>query len=377
MPVSLLRISPRLLAVVSAIAAGIVFVYPVMAEEASGSLENIWSDQSGTAAPTADSASAPMVTVNAFKESPLVQKGAWPGIGPFTSSSDLPYEMVDKNQNRLRIKVADEKVTEAQLHIVKDKPVAADFLDLQMSADFLLEAVGVKDKKIVEFNKEIEKSKDTFLRADSKPLDLPVGRYLVSFLRQPIQGQDKFNYLIRINSQDASKDAIKEVGVTAPTPAPVETAVATPPAPPSGDELKETFAGVIKNWQKIKKSAVRQRQTAELAEILAGRALTKQTDAVKWLASNKKYYDMNPRGVTVEKFTEVAPGKKYVVFALVREASKYIDEASGQTLKETDDTYKVNYTIEKVGERWFITDSALVTNTPPAVKSNAPSKASR
>lgn len=374
----------RLLGVVSVVAAGIVAAYPVMADDNNGSMENIWSDQSAqttaaTAAGATVSTSAPMVTVSSFKESSLVQRSAWPGVGPFTGTSDLPFDMVDKNQNRLRIKVTDDKVTEAQLSLIKDRPVPADFLDLQMSADFLLEAVGVKPKKIDEFNKEIEKSRESVLRTDGKPLDLPVGRYLVSFVRQPVEGQDKFSYLIRINSQDASKDALKQHSVgEETTPAPVETATTTPPVntPPTTDDLKEQFADVIRNWQKVKKVAVRQRQTSDLSEILAGRALAKQTDAVKWLATNKKYYDMNPRGVTVEKFTEVTPGKKYTVFAVVREASKYIDEASGQTLKDTDDTYKVNYTIEKVGDKWFITDSALQTNTAPT-KPATPSKASR
>ena len=37
-----------------------------------------------------------------------------------------------------------------------------------------------------------------------------------------------------------------------------------------------------------------------------------------------------------------------------------------QVIKETDDTYKVNYTIEKIADKWLISDSALVKTTEKA-----------
>lgn len=125
--------------------------------------------------------------------------------------------------------------------------------------------------------------------------------------------------------------------------------------------LKDTFREVIFNWQKLKKVAVRQRDTSELSTVLSGRALVRQTDAIKWLQANKKYYDMNPRSVVVDRFNELIKGQKYAVYAQVKESSKYMDEPTGQVIKDSEDTYNVNYTIEKSGDKWLISDSAIVT----------------
>lgn len=95
--------------------------------------------------------------------------------------------------------------------------------------------------------------------------------------------------------------------------------------------------------------------------MLSGRALVRQTDAIKWLQANKKYYDMNPRSVVVDRFNELTKGQKYAVYAQVKESSKYMDEPTGQVIKDSEDTYNVNYTIEKSGDKWLISDSAIVT----------------
>lgn len=365
-----------------------------------GSLDSMWSDQpsdtpasstpatpaipapagstpvtSTLPATAASGTSAPMCSVESFKQSSLVSKGAWPGIGPFKGSG---MELQDDAGNRLVIKAAEDRITEAQVSLTKDKPVAADFLDIQMTADFLLEAVGASGKKISEFNSQIEKNKDAILFKAERPLEVPVGRYFASIQRDA--SGERVNYIIRVSSQEASLDALKEhstTAVEAPTPGPA-TSVTDTTAAASPDDMKETLGDVIRTWQKIKKIAVRQRQTTELSEVLSGRALAKQTEAVKWLANNHKYYEMNPKGVIVDKLAELTPGRKFAVYAQVREASKYIDEATGQTLKETDDTYKVNYTLERLGDRWFITDSAIVaaTTAPQAVRPQG-NKASR
>lgn len=147
------------------------------------------------------------------------------------------------------------------------------------------------------------------------------------------------------------------------TPAVTETPE-TPPDESSASTpttLKDTFRDVIFNWQKLKKVAVRQRDTSELSTVLAGRALVRQSDAIKWLQTNKKYYDMNPRSVVVDRYNELVKGQKYAVFAQVKESSKYMDEPTGQVIKDSEDTYNVNYTIEKSGDKWLISDSAIVT----------------
>ena len=263
---------------------------------------------------------------------------------------------------------------------------------MQMAVDFLLEAVGTKGKKIARLNGELEKNKQSILfKSDTNPLSFNAGHYLVYIQRQEAGGSERWNYSIRVNSRDASADVLKEHSVvsgggTVPgTQDDHAAGSASGPVTPvesaggstgnTSDPLKEEFANVIKNWQKVKKSVVRQRQLEDLTQCLSGRALQRQSDAVKWLITNHKYYDMNPLGVTVFRYSELTAGSKYSVIAQVKEASKLMDEQSGKVVKETTDSYKVNYTIEKSGDHWLITVSAIVSpkeqpaaGKPPAAK---------
>jgi len=126
------------------------------------------------------------------------------------------------------------------------------------------------------------------------------------------------------------------------------------------EQLKNDFRDVIQNWQGLKKIVVKERDTKLLSQALSGKALIRQTEGVKWLVSNHKYYEMTPGGAKVEKVSTLVANTKYAVYAEVKEKTKLVDESSGHGGKETDDTYKVNYTIEKIGQKWLITDSALI-----------------
>jgi hypothetical protein len=142
------------------------------------------------------------------------------------------------------------------------------------------------------------------------------------------------------------------------------------------EELKNNFRDVIQNWQNLKKIAVKDLDTKLLSQALAGRALVRQTDNIKWLINNHKYYELTPGGAKIEKINALVANTKYAVFAAVKEKTKYVDQTTGQTIKDTDDTYKVNYTIEKIGGKWLITDSSLTKTTveknsdKPVVKIN-------
>lgn len=370
------------------------------AEDNTSSLESLWSDNSQATAAASPPAplkpspskvldtSAPLCSLEELKASSIMQKATWPGIGPFKSQGDSASEFTDAAQNHIRLDVANSQVTKAELSLLKDKPVAGDFLDIQMAANFFLEGLGAKPARIAAFNREMEKSTDAILnKSEQKPVELNAGRYLVSIQRQPLKGSDKFNFLMRVTNQEASADVLKEHAAVSETEVQPPTTKATTPVVEAKkpavnhQDLKNTFVGVISNWQKLKKVAVRERQTSELSTVLSGRALVRQTDAVKWLAANHKYYEMNPKAVIVDKYTELAAGKKYAVFAQVKEASKYIDEPSGQVVKEVEDTYKVNYTIEKLGDSWFITDSSIINttaspNAAPQANRPQPAKAS-
>jgi hypothetical protein len=334
---------------------------------------------------------APMCSLNEFKNSTLVSKGGWPGVGPF-KPADSGTDFSDDNQNRVRVDVSSDKITRAEMTLTGKKLSGnqqKDLLDMQMNVDFLLEAVGIKPKKIQALNSEIEKNKEALLRADQTPLNLVTGRYSVSIEKRP--SGSGIDYVVAVNSLDADKRIIKQHSLSETKPPTstsdaryifqdnankTDTTNAKPPKPGSRPLVaspdttaarpatasisKEHFAAVIGDWQKVKRVAVKNRQTEELASILSGKALARQMDAIKWLLTNKKFYEMNPKGVVVDQYTEISPSKKYAVMAQVREAYRFIDESTGKVIKEVDDINHVNYTIEKIGGKWLITDSSLL-----------------
>ncbi|RTL38887.1 MAG: DUF4101 domain-containing protein [Candidatus Melainabacteria bacterium] len=431
-----------------------MFSDPAVTEKkAGGATESSSVEASGGAG----SGPAPLCSIDALKQSALIKTGGWPGIGPFKGDGS---EYVDAGQNRLKIESAKDKITSAELRLNNQNKNTAIF-NLEMSADFLLESLGAKEARISDFNGQLEKSRVQLLQSsESKPLNLSAGSYVVNLHpEQDKTAADKYSFVIKVSSKDASSDLLKQhppesatdstdtdttpsrvasnpdkqsdttengwetskrtttttasktprttiasppglsFGIETPKATrttgstPTKIATATPQRPPvtspntasqatassqptttdssNPDEtstapaaptsLKDTFREVIFNWQKLKKVAVRQRDTSELSTALSGKALIRQSDAIKWLQTNKKYYDMNPRSVVVDRYNELVKGQKYAVFAQVKESSKYMDEPTGQVIKDSEDTYNVNYTIEKSGDKWLISDSAIVT----------------
>lgn len=325
---------------------------------------------------------APMCSFEDFRAN--VGKGAWPGLGPFKSSANDISEFTDQKQNRLKLNVKSEQVTAAQLGLGKlGSGNVPDFLDIEMSTDFLLEFLGAKPRKIAEFNKQLEKNKAA-IKAGAHGVSLAAGRYQVAIDRS--KSAQGYSCLIAVNSLDANKNVLAAVGGTSNNddtgngdqprpenkhpllpalikkpgnlvkPKPSSTAIN-----PTVDPKREEFVAAIKTWQQVKKAALKKRDASHLQEILSGVALNKQTTAVKWLQSHGNYYDMEPRACIVDKYTDLGGGKKYSVIAQVREFSKYIREADNSVLKEVDDKYTVNYTIERVGDKWMISDSSVVT----------------
>lgn len=382
---------------------------PVWSADEASSLDSMWIDQE---APTIDndnaskntnsaavasttgvpSTVAPMCAFEEFRQSQFVTKATWPGLGPFKASSNDISDLTDEKQNHVKLSVRSEQVTSAQLGLGKlGSGNVKDVLDIEMAADFLLEALGAKPRRIAEFNKELEK-----LKGKLKPgagVNLAAGRYQVVIDRS--KSAQPYSCLIAVNSLDANKTTIAEHSVKQPDENQQPDEVAVEPKPevkhpiinaikkpmtipnvikpkstqpaisPNIDQKKEDFVATIKSWQQIKKVAIRKRDTSHLAEILTGTALKKQTTAVQWLQTNGTYYEMEPKGCTVQKYTDLGTGTKFAVVAEVREYSKYIKEADNSVIKEQDDKYTVNYTMEKVNGKWLIADSALLTNNGP------------
>ncbi len=363
------------------------------------------SESTEPAAPASSGGSAPLCNLETFKSSDFVRSGGWPGVGPFNATLRTANEMKDGQDNHLMLKVDNQKVTEAELCLVKQPNASSNFINIEMTTDYFLEALGVKPGKISDFNKELEKSKAEVVKEEVKTLSLPAGKYQVSIAAPteddltslPPDKKEKIALVIKVSSRDASTDIIKEhaaqaVDTTPDEPVsepPTRVAAATPPRtqppvkppvktlvkppaasvqtpPPSSDPLKNQFVELLRNWQTIKKTAVRNRATGELSEVLSGEALKKQTGAIKYLMSQHKYYEMTSKGVNVSKIQELTPGKKYACFAQVREYRRFIDDTTGQVLKEGEDTYNVNYTIEKIDDKYFISDSTVISSAAPA-----------
>jgi hypothetical protein len=153
-----------------------------------------------------------------------------------------------------------------------------------------------------------------------------------------------------------------------PTPPPAAEVSATAASP---DGLKNEFAGLLNRWQLIKRGAVSKRDTSSLSDVLSGAALTRQMEAIQWLVNKNMHYDLSAKNVNVDRYTELSPGERFSVFAQVTELSKLIDDGKNAVIKDTTNTYNVNYTIERINGHWAITDSAIVPAQPSQQKSMA------
>jgi hypothetical protein len=363
--------------------------------------------RSPLATPRRRRATTPLTTVEAFARTPLIQGGAWPNIGPFQPSKDN-NSLVDKMNDSIKIEATDQKqITAVDLTLVG--PAAIDFLGVEMTSDFLLEALGTRPARISDFNVALEKAKTTIF-VNSRAVTLTAGRYKVSF---KLSGKDENGgrtLTIRTESPDVAVETPDETAGGAPPTKPKRTVLtelgkmftnihAVPgedPLPPKESkpseqssepvfkaskpgqpgDLKATFKELVQNWQKIKRNAVKNRDISELPQVLAGHALTVQTGGIKWLSSKHQYYEMVPMAVEVNSVNEIIKDKKYSVIATVKESSKLYDEQSNQLLREAEDTYHVNYTVEKQGDKYVISDSSIIklgdadqsAASPPAKK---------
>jgi hypothetical protein len=364
---------------------------------------------------------APLCATHTFFQSELIRTVSWPGVGPFKGDTD-PNDLADPQENRLTLQTNGDKLTSAELFLMHQPGNPQGFINLQMVMDFMLEALGARDKKINDFNGFLEKNKEKLLKrlaTETKPLTTTIGAYLVSIAssRPDIKDIKDSGYFIQVKSKntgaelqksDTADSAIKpdedklparkghqanSIIATNIQPANKQPDSArqkpskTTPAKEvkelkevteskegkegkeiksqagqsSADSLKQEFADTIRNWQSIKKVAVRNQDSAELSKVLSGKSLNKQTVAIGWLVKNKYYYDLNPKGVAVDHFEEMSQSpKRYAVYAQVKEDTKLMDQTSGKQLSESDDQYNVKYSIERSGDHWTIYDSDLI-----------------
>jgi len=376
---------------------------------------------------------AELCGVENFLHSGLVTGNGWPGVGPFRACSPGPYSLIDSAQNKIGLSVDENKVVAAEMDLTGTPGPIQNFVNLQMNTDFLLEALGARAAKIHEMNAQLEKNQTniaTSLAAQPVVIEAPPYALLVE---KPVGSPDSVGFRVRISDKAIVAPDKVQIAMAQPDAAPALTPTNTaippkyvpkprpttlPPAnsaktgsgttsataapnpeseqkyndllnsvtsettqTPSNErgiagvkisQRKKEFVNMIEAWQITKKAAVKKRSTAELSTALSGEALRRQTEAIKWLQGKHWHYDMTPKGVTVTLVEEKVPDQAYLVHAQVREASKLIDDSSGQIVKEGDDVYNVIYTMELNGDKWFITDSRLLqTQAPPSAKPSA------
>lgn len=360
-----------------------------------------------------------LCSVSAFQNSDLLRTSAWPGVGPFTAESDNKF--VDPQDNKLKLHVDGDHVTACELLLNNQNGSKQSILNLEMTCDFMLEALGAKGNRISEFNTYFEKNKDKI--ATSKPnsenqMKTSSGTYIIGLAGA---GQASNSVLIQVTSKNkvltdeqslassispakvdtevetpvlastssttrstTAKAGITKTSTVKPTTAttattktsskppvkpikPETTVSTTEPVkteaqlPATKDPLRDELAGAIRSWQTIKKSALKDRNPAGLSKILSGALLQRQTDSIKALTESKHYYELTPKGVVVEKYTELSSSpQKYSVYAKVMELTKIMKDGATKPEKETDDTYSVNYTVERSGDHWTISNSLLL-----------------
>lgn len=324
-------------------------------------------------------------SVTGFLLGDFVKTSTWPGFGPFKSSGDNEFQ--DSRENKMKLHAEGDQIKAVEL-LLADRPAGKQgLLNLQMILDFAMEALGAKPARIAEVNNFVEKNREA-VAAGEMPLRTSSGDYQVALLPTPSK-----SVLIQLTARDgadltASLMPAQKVEETAPQwtesnppveekPSPNQTpprnvkAGAKKPAQPAKttiataktngeDNLKKELGDVIRNWQSIKKIAVKERQTTELGKVLSGKALSRQTTGIQWLITNKKYYDLTPEGVTVDRYVELSKSpKRYAVYARVKELSKLMSE-NGTKTSEEETTYDVNYTLERLDDHWSIADSQVV-----------------
>ncbi|MBS1997097.1 MAG: DUF4101 domain-containing protein [Cyanobacteria bacterium SZAS LIN-2] len=388
---------------------------------------------------------ASLCSTRTFFQSDLIRTVSWPGVGPFKGDSD-PNDLADPQDNKLTLKTDGDKLSSAELFLIHQPGNPQGFINLQMVMDFMLEAVGTKDKRINDFNAFLEKNREKIVKrlaTEEKPLLTSSGPYLISIASSGNSSES--NYLVQLKSKNAESGSTAESGaetqvesgagkstsnstkttgsvsttstgtgksgktgtaggatsltlaghnnatttaiananpykkppttsqssaapvVTDGQPAPTGKQPAPAASQSSNDSLKQEFIETIRNWQTIKKAAVRNCDASELSKVLTGKALDKQTVAIGWLTKKKDYYELTPKGVSVDRYEEISQSpRRYAVFAQVKEFSRLMDQTTNKMLSESEDSYKVKYTIEKTGDHWSIYDSDLIKNSQAA-----------
>lgn len=342
-----------------------------------------------------DGPTQPLCKLSTLTNSDFVKSGGWPGVGPFTKEANADDSLVDESKNKLKVKLSGDDVTHAELLLVNQSPKPNQMLALQMTADFLLEAVGAQAGKIADFNTALAQNQEKLSTGGEDQVSVKAGTYVVQIQKKAAQDATvpgNISYLIALDNQkplvaSASTPKVDTTQFTVHTPntgsvastnttpttissvspttkTPTTTTTTTPvktttPAKPPEDLLHKQFSNLIYNWQQIKRAAVKTRQSSSLTRILGGKALTTQNNAIEWLLNNKKYYEMTPLELKIQTYREITPGSKYEVDTFIKERRQLMNANTLKAEKDTTSSYNVTYTVEKIRGAWLITDTRM------------------
>ncbi len=318
-------------------------------------------------------------------------------MGPFTNFKGKDTDLVDESKNRLRLRVSGDDVTHAELKVVNQSSKPSQLLALEMTTDFFLEALGAQSAKIADFNSALEKNQEKLIASSERAaaagqLNLKAGSYLVSIKRQQ-PGEDtvpgNLSYLISIDSDKPAPHIAANPGLNARTgeeknnrdlnftirttvntndhsndsttgSAASATQASGQPGRPADDQLKRQFINLIEGWQRIKRTAMKSRQSSNLTRILGGKALETQNQALRWLMEKNLYYDMTPIELNVQSYKAVVPQSKYEVACYIKEKQQLMSATTMKAVKDASEkSYKVIYTVEKIRGAWLITNSVV------------------
>lgn len=213
---------------------------PSFAQEGEDSMDSVWNDQakSGTQSPSqaqtqsitgnapaealeeskpSDNKFAPELKASlgslaSFQQSAVFKTSVWPGVGPF-KPTDHANDYQDEHENKVRIKAEGDEIKSVELLLSRLEKTNQGLLNLQLSLDFTLEALGMKNPKISDVNTFLDKNKDKVLAKQGgalEPLNTAYGGMSFSFITIGREGEPNQDTLVKISAKNDGPDRLED-----------------------------------------------------------------------------------------------------------------------------------------------------------------------
>lgn len=147
--------------------------------------------------------------------------------------------------------------------------------------------------------------------------------------------------------------------VLPPTLQPPTRVPPTPSRPPDERGVR----AVVDDWHQIKMRALRNRQTDELPKVLAGSALTFETNSIQGLIKDDAYWEFILHRVDYESIEFSPDGTQAKVIVTKEETGKYYVGGNLDTDKSYEhDVYRTLYDVRLIDGKWKIVSRELIRN---------------